>query len=654
MKKQHLTIFVLCICFNLNTSLIFSQIVDLNREHPYKKVFVETDNFGATYLDILSNNYKLVLDDSIQYSMLQDLAYYWHTRNLTKAIQFTKEGINLTERKKDTLWNGRFNIVYGSILLRQEKLDSAYIVLDRAINKVNERDLAFLNTQLGYVYERRGQLDMAIDYALEALRIGEKFNDKKAKAVAYSDLSNLFWKQSKFEKGLEYGLKSLSIFEDRGINDLDYDFTLYVVGNNYLELKNYNKALQYFEHAKSIGERYGFYNNLSDVYISLVDLYAYLQDYEAANIAGELAIKYAELLDNNFMLMRSWLSLGKAQHLEGKYISAIESLNKSIDVATENFGDAYYLSQVYETLGKAYAGNHNYKDAYDAIDKFDNLKAKIFNTESDKHISLLQTEFDVAQKENTILQQQTKLNQQRTRQTLILIIAVLLLLLLVILYKTFKLDKKKNKLLEKQNREKEFLLKEIHHRVKNNLEIVSSLLSLQSAQTSDSTVVDAMQESQNRVQSMSMIHQKLYQGKNLGTIEMKDYLINLGSHVLDSFGADKRIVLECAMDILELDVDTAVPLGLIVNELITNALKYAFPKGKKGQIEVQLAQKSTDKLILKVIDNGIGQEDDDFTKGTGFGMQLIQLLTQQLNGTMKHVKSNGTVVAFEFKLSNVA
>jgi len=123
---------------------------------------------------------------------------------------------------------------------------------------------------------------------------------------------------------------------------------------------------------------------------------------------------------------------------------------------------------------------------------------------------------------------------------------------------------------------------------------------------------------------------------------------------LDSFGADKRIVLECAMDILELDVDTAVPLGLIVNELITNALKYAFPKGKKGQIEVQLAQKSTDKLILKVIDNGIGQEDDDFTKGTGFGMQLIQLLTQQLNGTMKHVKSNGTVVAFEFKLSNVA
>ncbi|NOY47239.1 MAG: histidine kinase [Chlorobi bacterium] len=653
MKKQRLTIFVLCICFNLSTSLIFSQIVDLNREYPYKKVFVDTDNFGASYLDILEKNYTQVKPDTIRFSMLHDLAYYWHTRNLTKAEEFTKEGLKLTQSKNDTLWNGRFNIVFGAILLRQEKLDSAYIVLDRAIDKVKEEDLAFLNTQLGYVYERRGQLDMAADYALETLRLGEKLNDKKAKAVAYSDLSNLFWKQSRFKMGLEYGLKSLSLFEDRGINDLDYDFTLYVVGNNYLELKKYEKALQYFEHAKSIGERYGFYNNLSDVYISLVNLYAYLQDYEAANIAGEKAIEYAELLDNNFMLMRSWLSLGKAQHLEGKYISAIESLKRSIKVATENFGDAYYLSQAYETLGKAYAGNHNYKDAYDAIAKFDNLKAKIFTAESDKHISLLQTEFDVAQKESMIQQQQTKLNQQRTRQTLIIIIAVLLLLLLVILYKTFKLNKKKNKLLEKQNREKEFLLKEIHHRVKNNLEIVSSLLSLQSAQTNDSTVIDAMQESQNRVQSMSMIHQKLYQGKNLGTIEMKDYLINLGSHVLDSFGAEQRIVLECVMDILELDVDTAVPLGLIVNELITNALKYAFPEGRKGQIEVQLAQKSTDKLILKVIDNGIGQEDDDFTRGTGFGMQLIQLLTQQLNGTMEHVKSNGTVVAFEFKLSNV-
>ena len=654
MKNQHLILLLLCICFNLSTSKIFSQIVDLNRKNPYKKVFVETDNFGATYLDILANNYKLAPNDSLQYSMLQDLAYYWHTRNLTKAAAFTREGLKLTENKKDTLWNGRFQIVFGSILLRQEKLDSAQVVLQNAVNKVQEQDLAFLNTQLGYVYERRGQLDMAADYALEALRLGVKLNDNKAKAVAYSDLSNLFWKKSKFEQGLEYGLKSVSIFEERGINDLDYDFTLYVVGNNYLGLNEFDKALQYYEHAMSIGERYGFYNNLSDIYISLVDLNGYLQNYEAAKSAGEKAIKYAELLDNNFMLMRSWLALGKAQHLEGKYISAIESLKKSIEVATEKFGDEFYLSQAYETLGKAYAGNHNYKDAYDAMAMYDKLKAKIFTAESDQYISLLQTEHNMAQKENTIQEQQTKLNQQRTLQTLIIVITLLLLLLLVILYQNYVSNKKKNKLLENQNKEKEFLLKEIHHRVKNNLEIVSSLLSLQSAQTENITVIEAMQESQNRVQSMSMIHQRLYQGKNLGTIEMKDYFINLGKHVIDSFGAEQRIVLECDMETMELDVDTAVPLGLIVNELITNALKYAFPKDRKGKLNVNLTQLGKNKLALKVIDNGIGQEDDDFTKGKGFGMQLIQLLTQQLNGTMEHVKSNGTIVAFEFELGKAA
>ena len=125
-------------------------------------------------------------------------------------------------------------------------------------------------------------------------------------------------------------------------------------------------------------------------------------------------------------------------------------------------------------------------------------------------------------------------------------------------------------------REKEVLLQEIHHRVKNNLEIVSSILALQSAQIQNPDAVDALQESQNRVHSMSMIHQKLYQGENLGTIEMKDYFINLGSHILDSFGVEKRITLEYVTETLELDIDTAVPLGLIVNELLTNVMKYSF------------------------------------------------------------------------------
>ncbi len=648
MKKDVLTLILTGVFFIFNHTFCYSQIIDLNNKNPYKKVFVETDNFGASYLNILEDAFDKVDNDTIQFSILNDLAYYWHTRNLITALDFTKNGIKLSKEKNNTLWLGRFQITQGAILLRMEKLDSAFSVLQDAKSKVKVADLPFLNTQLGYVFERKGQLDKAADYVLESLRFGEKLNDKKAIALAYSDLSNLFWKQAKFEKGLEYGLKSIEVFEERGINDLDYDFTLYVVGNNYLDLKKYEEALNYYEHAIIVGERYGFYNNLSDVYISLVDLNTYLNQFDKAEESGVNAIKYAELLDNNFMLMRSWLSVGKMQNLQGKYQTAIESLQKCIEIATDDFGDNYYLSKAYEALGRAFAGNHSYKEAYQAFAEYDKLKNEFFTVEADQRISLLQTEFDVNQKDNTILKQESKIKEQKITQTLIIIISSLLFLILIILYITYKIDKKKSNLLEKQNKEKEFLLKEIHHRVKNNLEIISSLLSLQAAQIDDTNIINAIQVSQNRVYSISMIHQRLYQGKKLGLIEMKDYLIYLGSHILESFGFENSIELDYQVDFIELDIDTSIPLGLIVNELLTNSFKYAFPNNRKGKIIISLKKIDQHSLLLKITDNGIGINENE--KNTGFGTQLINLLTQQLDGELKLETNGGTSISLKFKV----
>ena len=643
----------LIIIFSLVLSLVSNaQIVDFKREDPYKKVFEVTDDFDTSYLTILEAGWERVADNPIGLSMLNDLAYYWHTRNLNTSLVFIQKGLELCAAKNNLLWEGRFQITLGAVLLRMEKLDSAFAVLEEAKSKVMEKDLAFLNTQLGYVFERKGELDKAADYALESLRLGEKLNDKKAIALAYSDLSNLFWKQSKFDQGLEYGLKSIDIFEERGINDLDYDFTLYVVGNSYLDLEMYEEALHYYNRAIEIGERYGFYNNLSDVYISLVDLYAYLKQFEAAEAAGVNAVKYAELLENNFMIMRSWLAIGKLQNLEGKSEEAIQSLKKCIAVATEDFGDEFYLSQTYEALGFAYAATQAYEQAYQAFLEYDKLKNRIFTAEADQRISLLQTEFDVALKESTIKLQETALAQQHTRQIIIIIIASFLLLIVLILYRNHRNNQRKNTLLEKQNKEKEFLLKEIHHRVKNNLEIVSSLLSLQSAQLTDTGAVNVMRESQNRVQSMSMIHQKLYQGTNLSTIEMKDYFHHLGTHVLDSFGMEERVKIFYDMEPLELDVDTAIPLGLITNELLTNAMKYAFPDNRKGNMRLALEQKNLKLLHLEVADDGIGQPPGGEFSGTGFGMQLVNLLCQQLQGKMSWSTKNGSRISFEFKIGN--
>ena len=158
-----------------------------------------------------------------------------------------------------------------------------------------------------------------------------------------------------------------------------------------------------------------------------------------------------------------------------------------------------------------------------------------------------------------------------------------------------------------------------------------------------------MIESQNRVHSIGIVHQKLYQGNHLGSIEMKDYFINLSEGILDTFNAEGKVRIECIMDDLELDIDTAVPIGLIVNELLTNALKYAFPNDANGKINISLSKNDTS-LILEVSDDGIGKAKPNLAKGTGFGTQLIKLLTLQLNGVIDEQSGKGTQTTFRFHL----
>jgi two-component sensor histidine kinase len=150
-----------------------------------------------------------------------------------------------------------------------------------------------------------------------------------------------------------------------------------------------------------------------------------------------------------------------------------------------------------------------------------------------------------------------------------------------------------------------------------------------------------------------MIHQKLYQGENLATIEMKDYFMNLGNYTLDVFNARQKITIDYNMDKLDIDVDIAVPIGLIVNELLTNALKYAFPDGRKGKIMISLSR-NQQKLNLEVSDDGIGKSNAYSLPESGFGTQLVQLLTIQLDGRMTQKTKEGTIISFEFQLPKAA
>jgi two-component sensor histidine kinase len=208
---------------------------------------------------------------------------------------------------------------------------------------------------------------------------------------------------------------------------------------------------------------------------------------------------------------------------------------------------------------------------------------------------------------------------------------------------------KTQKQLSLKNDENVLLLKEIHHRVKNNLEVVSGLLALQSAKMDDPNMQQVMLASQNRVQSMGILHQKLYQSEHLAFIEMKNYFENLCLNILDSYNESERIKVIIEMIELELDVDTALPLGLIVNELLTNSLKYAFPKGEKGNIELSLKNLDIDNFQLRIYDNGVGKIRDAKAKGTGFGTQLVDLLTRQIDGELIQEVSNGTMILINFR-----
>ena len=630
-----------------------SRLVDLERNPIYQKVFVDTDNFGPSYLDSLETSYPDVPIDSVRYSILNDLAYYWHTRNLKKSLDLTRIGLEMTRSTGNELWEGRFMITEGAVLLRMEELDTAYVILEQARNKVHDSDLPMLLTQQGYVFERRGDLNRATDLAYKALQLGEDMNDERVMAVAYSDLSNLLWKHRWYEEGVEFGLKSIDLFESRGLNDMDYCFTLYVVANNYWRLGQTEEALNFFNHSIAMGERYGFYNNLSDTYISLINMHSEAGEFEKASKAGEEAVKWAMKIDNDFLLMRAYLSLGKMLNLQGKFASAVESFLQSLEIATPKFGDKFFLSELYEGLARAYAGTHSYKEAMEAFSEYDSLKKEMFTEEAEQKITTVHTQFEVAKRDNTILDQEQRLKKQKSSQTMITVVTGLLTLLLVLLYITYNNNRKKNALLLEQNQEKEFLLKEIHHRVKNNLGIVSSLLDLQSAEMRDPKVVEAIHESQNRVYSMSMIHQKLYQGKNLSAIEMKDYFLELSDHILDSFGLKNRIEFGFNMEEIELDVDTAIPLGLIVNELITNSLKHAFPKDSKGRIDLYFRRKDEKTIRLEVADNGVGIHKivRDKEKQGGFGTKLVSLLVEQLDAKMNRKSEKGTSVRIEFDLA---
>ena len=212
-------------------------------------------------------------------------------------------------------------------------------------------------------------------------------------------------------------------------------------------------------------------------------------------------------------------------------------------------------------------------------------------------------------------------------------------------------QKKTEEEIRKSLHEKLILVKEIHHRVKNNLQIISSLLHMQSSGIDDEKLVSIIKESENRVQSMSLVHEKLYQSDLMATINFTEYLRSLAERLISSYSVFDNIHLEVEMDPLMLSINTAIPCGLIVNEILTNSIKYAFPKKKKGSISIQLHVKG-ESINMKISDDGIGLPKDlDVKKIKSLGLKLINILVDQIDGEIIISSENGTTYELSFSES---
>src|SRR5260370_646001 len=200
-------------------------------------------------------------------------------------------------------------------------------------------------------------------------------------------------------------------------------------------------------------------------------------------------------------------------------------------------------------------------------------------------------------------------------------------------------------------REKEALLKEIHHRVKNNLQVVSSLLGLQSRVLPDPAVRKMFEESQNRIFSMALLHETLYQSENLSLIDFPEYIRQLADHLFRSYGvASGRIQLHTRLDRLSLNMEAAVPCGLIINELVSNSLKYAFPEGRSGEIRIHLEGRPGGMAKLVVADNGVGLKNEvDWANTRSLGFRLVRSLAQQLGAKIEVRPDAGTEIELLFR-----
>ncbi|MBS1522492.1 MAG: ATP-binding protein [Bacteroidetes bacterium] len=585
-------------------------------------------------------------------------------------------------------------------LKRIEYLKHAQLLYQQQNN--TEGEISAL-TDMSYLNVATYQLDNAYKLSLEAVKLVNLIhfpnNYYNTDAVT---MITIF--QGKFGEPLKYALETIKNSEANR-DSIGWGYYYSRVGNlYYLEDEDSKDALKWNEKSVNYLVRAGTANGL---YLTLYNLTISLMKTNQLNKAWVIVNNVSKKVppstpfDKLFYntIFSVCYSKFKRYDLAERYLRSADSVEKILEknginfrraAITLKFGQLYFLKGEPEKAEKYFeqfladpsrvGGTLNSElvalSFLIAIDssKSDNLSQvrhlRLYKELADSNYKIaktrqaeeLQVKYATAEKESQIdiLNQKSKLEQANlSKATLVRNLTfggiVLIAIMAGLLYRQSLLRKKnsdiilhKNELLESLVTEKEWLLKEVHHRVKNNLHTVICLLESQAVYLENTDALKAIEISQNRIYAMSLIHQKLYQSDDVKTIDMGAYIPEFIQYLTQSFGSPPNIEVKLDVEPLKLDVSQAIPLSIIINEAVVNAFKYAFPGKKRGVISVELRQ--MDKVARLVIaDNGIGMEyTDDDAELNSLGIELIKGLTRDIKGTLKFDNMNGTKITILF------
>lgn len=534
--------------------------------------------------------------------------------------------------------------------------------------KANSADIMQSSDLLTAVYIAKGDYDKALFYALKTEKTMEMSGDSAYAAVYYGRLELIYNSLGKIPQSLHWAKKAMSnIIITKNLPAI-FPFSNCVV-KCLIQEKKPHEALNYimdvrarYQPASLEDERF--------VQKEFGDCYYALKKYGLAQKSYLAMIKLANEKSNIPIEQRAsdYQTMGDFYINIKNYTEAKKYLLEALK-DFKAYGWVTFTKDVHLSLFKADSALGNYQSAIVHLQESNKLKDSIFNVAKNKQVEELNISYQTAEREKDLKLVQDKeklervqLQHTETMRNWIIAGSALLLVIAALLYRQSRLRRLTNKLITHKNEvithknnqlqnlvtEKEWLLKEVHHRVKNNLHSVICLLESQAAYL-ENDALRAIEESQHRIYAMSLIHQKIYQSDDVKTIDMATYIPELVGSLKDSFGILNQIKFDLDIRNIHLSLSHAIPLALIINEAVTNSIKYAFPGEREGEISITMREHEG-LIKLELADNGIGMPQiDDREELESLGLRLMKGLSEDIDGVISFEGDNGTRISITFK-----